>query len=424
MTDGSMRVSAPRRISAFSIPDYRIFWSGAFLSNIGMWLQGLTVPYLIFQMTSSVLWLGIVAVAQFIPQVLMSPLGGSLADRYDRRKILIVAQSASAFVSLCLWLSWILLPRQPVTLLVFIAIGGLLNGIILPSWQAVVNDIVPRSLLVSAVTLNSLQFNAARAVGPGIAGVLIAVLGPEWALLLNAVSYSFVIIALVMVHPRPYRHGPYEKRGVLRQTFSAIQYIRDRPAMVLAIAITVLIGLLGNPVFAFTVVYADTIYSVGPIALGALNVAFGVGAVMAAPFVSGWFRAISLESMVRYGLLSFGSAMITFALIPVYWVGLVSLAVIGGAFLAVVSGVITSIQVAVSDDYRGRVMALRMMLFTLSFPIGGLIQGWLADRLGPPLVVAVAGVAMLGITLFLAMTKGPYRLSQLRSDGGAAPIEL
>jgi MFS family permease len=414
-------VSDPRRVSAFSVRDYRIFWSGAFLSNIGMWLQGLTIPYLIFQMTSSVLWLGVVAVAQFVPQVLMSPLGGSLADRYDRRKILIIAQSLSALVALALWISWLTLPRVPIVLLSVIAIGGMLNGIILPSWQAVVNDLVPRSLLVSAVTLNSLQFNAARAIGPGIAGVLIAVLGPEWALLLNALSYSFVIIALVMIRPRPYRQGPYEKRGVLRQTLSAIRYIRARPAMVLAIAITVLIGLLGNPVFAFTVVFAESIYLVGPIALGALNVAFGVGAVLAAPVVSGWFRVVSIDSMVRWGLVAFGSAMIVFALTPVYWVGLASLVVIGGAFLAVVSGVITSIQIAVSDDFRGRVMALRMMVFTLSFPIGGLIQGWLADKFGPELVVAGAGVVMLAITIFLIFTNGRFRLSQLRSGEGASP---
>jgi predicted MFS family arabinose efflux permease len=191
--------------------------------------------------------------------------------------------------------------------------------------------------------------------------------------------------------------------------------------MVLAIAITVLIGLLGNPVFAFTVVFAESIYLVGPIALGALNVAFGVGAVLVAPVVSGWFRVVSIDSMVRWGLVAFGSAMIVFAFTPVYWVGLASLVVIGGAFLAVVSGVITSIQIAVSDDFRGRVMALRMMVFMLSFPIGGLIQGWLADKFGPELVVAGAGVVMLAITIFLIFTNGRFRLSQLRSGGGESP---
>lgn len=404
-----------RRASAFSVRDYRIFWSGAFISNIGMWIQGLTVPYLVFQMTSSALWVGLIAVAQFVPQVLMSPLGGSLADRYSRRKILIVAQSLSAAVAFTLWLSWLLLPRVPITLLIVIAVGGLLNGIILPSWQAVVNDLVPRSLLVSAVTLNSLQFNAARAFGPGIAGLVIALFGPDWALLLNGVSYAFVIVALVMIRPRPYTPGSQAADGVFHQTLSAIRYIRERPAMVLAIVITVLIGLLGNPVFAFTVVFAGSIYFVGPIALGAMNVAFGIGAIIAAPFVSGWFRVIRIDTMVRWGLIGFGGAMIVFATIPNYWVGLASLIVIGGAFLAVVSGVITSVQLSVADDFRGRVMALRMMLFTLSFPVGGLIQGWLADRFGPQLVVAAAGAVMLLVTGYLLVTKGRYRLSLLRA---------
>jgi len=405
-----------RRASAFSIRDFRIFWTGAFVSNIGMWVQGLTVPYLIFQMTSSALWVGLIAVAQFVPQVLMSPLGGSLADRYSRRKILIIAQSLSAAVAFTLWLSWLFLPRVPVTLLIVIAIGGLLNGIILPSWQAVVNDLVPRPLLVSAVTLNSLQFNAARAFGPGIAGLVIALLGPDWALLLNGVSYVFVIAALIMIRPRPYTPGSHAADGVLNQTLSAIRYIRARPAIVLAIAITVLVGLLGNPVFAFTVVFAGSIYFVGPIALGAMNVAFGIGAILAAPFVSGWFRVIRIDTMVRWGLIAFGFAMLVFALVPNYWVGLVSLVVIGAAFLASISGVITSVQLSVADDFRGRVMALRMMLFTLSFPIGGLAQGWLADRFGPQAVVAAAGVVMLLITVYLMLTKGRYRLSQLRAE--------
>lgn len=407
-------MSSSRRATAFSVRDYRIFWTGAFLSNTGMWLQALTIPFLIFELTSSAFWVGMVAVAQFVPQVVLSPLGGSLADRYDRRTILLITQSLSALVALTLFISWMTLPRTPAILLTVIAFGGLLNGIIMPSWQAMVNDLVPRELLVSAVTLNSLQFNASRAVGPGIAGVMIAVLGPEWALLLNAISYIFVIAALSVIHPRSYRHEPKDSGGVAKQTLLAIRYIRERPGIVLAIGITVLIGLLGNPVFAFTVVFAGSIYFVGPIALGVLNVGFGIGAVLAAPFVSGWFREIRLDTLVKSGLVAFGFALLAFALIPVYWVGLASLIVIGAAFLAVVSGVITSVQLSVADDFRGRVMALRMMVFTLSFPIGGSIQGWLADLFGPQVVVASAGLILLLITVYLMTTKGRYRLSLLR----------
>jgi predicted MFS family arabinose efflux permease len=287
----------------------------------------------------------------------------------------------------------------------------------MPSWQAFVSDLVPREDLQSAVTLNSLQFNAARAIGPGLAGLLLALLGPGWAFGLNALSYLFVIGALLAVRARSTRVPEPTSQGVLRQFVEAVGYAWTQPGLVVVMIVSVLVGVLGNPVFSFTVVFAAAVYYVGPVGLGLLNVAFGIGAVAAAPVVSGWRRELPLSALVRWGLVGYGLTMIVFGATTVFVIGALALVAIGACFLAVISGVNTSLQLYVDEQYRGRVMALRLMVFTLSFPIGGLVQGALADRIGPQQTVVGAGVAMLVAALVLGGLRGRLRLGQL--DGPA-----
>ena len=166
---------------AFRHSNYRLFWFGALASNTGTWLSNLTVPYVLYSLTGSALWVALAAVAQFVPGVVLGPLGGSLADRYDRRKVIIYTQSGLAVVALLMWANWASGLQDPILLLWLIAWVGVLNGLNIPAWQSFVSDLVPREDLLSAVTLNSLQFNAARSLGPALAGVLLAGLGPSWA---------------------------------------------------------------------------------------------------------------------------------------------------------------------------------------------------------------------------------------------------
>ncbi|HVF32333.1 MAG TPA: MFS transporter [Acidimicrobiales bacterium] len=386
---------------AFRHRDFTIFWLGALASNTGSWVQNLAVPYVLYQVTESAFWVGLATFTQFLPVMLLGPLAGSIADRFDRRKVLLTTQCLMAVAALALWAAWAAGVRSPGAILALVAVAGVFGGINIPSWQSFVNDLVPRKDLLSAVTLNSLQFNAARALGPGIAGVLLASLGPSWAFFLNGISFVFVLAALLAVRNRQVALETALAGGFLRQFRRAIAYTRRQPGILVGIVVAVLVGGLGNPVFQFTVVFAAEVYEVGPLGLSLLNVSLGLGAVLAAPLVSGW--NVRRADLVRWGLGVYGLAIVAFALAPAYVVGLLALVVVGGGFLVVISSTNTSVQVIVADHMRGRVMALRIMAFTGAYPLGALLQGSISDVIGARPTVGGAGAILVAAALVLAL---------------------
>ena len=207
----------------------------------------------------------------------------------------------------------------------FVALTGLLGGLNIPAWQAYVPSLVPREDLLSAVTLNSLQFNAARALGPAVAGLVLHSLGPSWAFLFNAISFGFVLAVLVMIRPKvavPMRTGAASSGFI-----GALRYTVTQPGIVTGILIALLIGFFGNPVIQFAVVYAKEVYLVGDVAYGFLVAGLGIGAALAAPLVSGW--NLSRKLVVQIAFPAYGLACAVFGFSTSYWVGLGALAVAG-----------------------------------------------------------------------------------------------
>lgn len=386
-------------LRALRTRDYAIFWSGALVSNSGTWLQGVAIPYVLFQLTGSATWVGLATFATFLPIMLLAPFGGVLADRYSRKRVLLIGQSLAAVFAIALWLVWSAGLATPGWILVLTALGGMAAGLTVPAWQAFVPTLVAPDDLPSAITLNSVQFNASRAIGPMVGGIVLAQYGAALAFLLNAISFIAVFVALLLIGARRVPPQGATARVVAGIT-EALVYLRTRPGITLSILVAVMVGFLGYPIVQFTVVFAEDIYGVGPEALGYLLGALGLGAILVAPWVAGAFGDITPSSVVRLSLPVYASAIIAFGLSRTYVFGLLAAVVVGGGFLALIATTNTATQILVDEHMRGRVLALRVMAFTGSYPIGGLLQGWLADVFSAPAVVTTAGVLLLVIWLW------------------------
>ncbi len=398
-------------LRAFRHRNYRVFFFGALASNTGNWLQNLAVPFVLFQLTERSLWVGLASFAQFIPAFVLGPLGGSIADRLDRRKVLLATQFAMAAAALALWAAWAGGWRNPYLILGLTALTGVFSGLMIPTWQAFVPSLVPKEDLASAITLNSTQFNAARALGPAAAGALLATAGPSWAFFLNGLSFVAVIVAIWVVRPLPSDRKTAAPTGVAEGFTSAVAYIRRRTGIMLGIASTILIAFLGYPVAQFTVVFTEDVYGAGPRVLGILAAAVGVGAVMMAPLLSSWDDRVPRSAIVRWALPLYGLSIMGFGAAPNWPLGLVALLGSGAGFLAVVATTNTAVQLIVADEMRGRAMSVRIMGFTLAFPLGAVLLGVLADLIGPQ--ISVIGVGAVLVVVAVALSTRPDLLATL-----------
>jgi len=409
--DRARRRAGPRRpglreaVVAFRYRNFRVFWFGALLSSTGTWVQWVTVPFVVLQLTGSAAWVGFTGFVQFLPAVIIGPLAGSIADRFHRRSVLLVTQALMAANAFVLWIVWTAGVRSVAVIVGLVAVGGVLAGLNIPSWQAFVSELVPREVLLNAVTLNSTQFNAARAFGPAVGGVVLGVFGPGAAFLVNALSFFAVIVSLLLVRvsrlPRATDH-----RGVLRQFFEALRYVRGRPGIAACFLLVLALGALGGPLFQLLAVFAERVFDVGDVAYGLLGAALGIGAVLAAPLIAGPGTGLARSRLTLLATSSYGGALVLFALAPIYALGFVALLICGGAYLAIASTLNTTIQLQVDELMRGKVLAAYLMFLTLAMPVGALIQGTLAEAIGARVTVAGAGALFVAVTLYLALGTG------------------
>lgn len=386
------------------IPEFRRFWIGALISNSGSWMQNVSVPFVLYELTESATWVGLASFMQFIPALIFGPLGGSIADRYPRRTVLMVAQSVMAVLSLGLWALWASGTAQAWSVTVMVALLGAVAGLMIGSWQAFVPELVPRPLLLNAVTLNSAQFNGARAFGPAVGGLVLATLGPSGAFAINAFSFVAVIFALSTIRARPAAIEPDPDGGrpsVFRETKEAASYIRTMPGIWACIVVILSIGFLGSPVFPMLVVFAREVFHVDGSLYGLLGAALGIGGVLATPLVAGRGSGMRRSSLARISMAAYAVSLVAFAFSPVYAMGVVALIAAGGAYLAIASTLNTTIQMQVDEKRRGKVLSLYVMGLTSSYPLGALAQGALADYVSVRVVTAVAGLLLLAVWAWL-----------------------
>jgi MFS family permease len=388
--------------------DFALFWSGAFVSSIGMWMQNVTVPFLLHEATGSAAWVGLGAFAQFAPAMAMSPLGGSLADRHSRRMILVWNQIALLLLASGLWLTVRGGEIRPAVIVTLVGLSGVVTGLGIPAWQSYVAELVPRQSLLNAVTLNSAQFNASRAIGFMLGGLALYSVGPGLSFLVNALSYVAVLAALAAIRSRAAR-VPVDLAAVGTPEMSGpatfrlgLAYVRERPGLQLAVITVGVVMFLGGPVIQLAPVFARDTFGVDERAYGFLAASLGIGATACSVVLGAYGDGIRRSKLIVASVVTYGLAVLGMAVTPNYAGGLAAMACIGVAYLAVASVLNTSIQLAVDDRYRGRVLALYVMMFTGSYPLGSLVQGVATDRFGVRTVVAVAGVALLGYAALLA----------------------
>ena len=391
MADG-LRDWSTRTFASLDNPNYRRFFVGQVVSLVGTWMQSVAQAWLVLQLTHSATWLGLAVALQFLPILLLGPYGGVVVDRVDKRRLLIGTQLAAAVQALVLGL---LTVNGQVTLAWVLALSlglGLVNVLDNPARQAFVREMVTGDQVRNAVSLNSVLVNVARAVGPAVAGVLIASVGVGACFLVNAVSFGAVIVAYLTMHrsklaqSEPVQRAP----GQLRE---GLRYVRHTPELLVPLLMMALVGTL---TYEFQVVLpalvTDT-FSGDARDYGLITAAMGVGAVIGG-LVSAGRSVTGIAPMVASAFV-FGVTDLLTALTPTLLLAAVSLVAVGAASVWFLSTGNATLQLNSAPAMRGRVMALWAVAFLGSTPVGGPIVGWIAQHAGPRWALGVGAAAAL-----------------------------
>ncbi|MCR4404594.1 MAG: MFS transporter [Candidatus Acetothermia bacterium] len=396
-------VAGPRRlVRALRSRNYRLYFGGQGLSLIGTWMQRVAMSWLVYRLTGSTLLLGVVGFASQIPTFIFAPFAGVLADRVNRRTVIIVTQALAMLQALllaALVLTGAIAVWQIVVLGVFL---GVINAFDMPVRQSFVVEMVEnKEDLGNAIALNSSMVNGARLIGPSIAGVLVAAVGEGICFLINGLSYLAVIAALLAMtitrhEVRP--QGPHGWRG-LREGFLYAFNFAPIKAVLLLLA---LVSLVGMPYTVLMPVFAQEILRGGPSTLGFLMGATGVGAMLGGIYLASRRSVLGLGRFIPLATGIFGLGLVAFSLSRALWLSLLLLLVVGFGMTAQAASSNTVLQTIVEEDKRGRLMSFYTMAFMGMVPFGSLLAGGLASLIGTPRTVMVGGlVSIAGGLLFI-----------------------
>ena len=409
--------------------NFQLFFSGQLISLIGTWMQSVAQSWLVYRLTGSALLLGSVGFASQIPVFLFAPLGGITADRFNRRSIVIATQIASmvlAFILAVLTLSHAI-DHRVWLIFVLASLLGVVNAFDIPGRQSFLVEMVGKEDLMNAIALNSSMFNGARVIGPAIAGILVSKIGEGWCFFGNAVSYIAVIIGLLMMRVQsPVRAA---MAGPLERILEGFRFV-DQTAPIRALLLLLgLVSLVGMPYVVLMPIFADQILHGGARGLGILMGATGVGALFGALTLAFREGVKGLGRWVAWCCAGFGASLAVFAFSHTFWLSVILLLPVGYTMMLQMACSNTLIQVMVPDALRGRVMAVYSMMFMGMAPIGALLGGALAERLGAPRTVAIGGFACLLGAGWFAMQLPKIRVEARRlivaqAAGGGEPAEM
>jgi MFS family permease len=393
--------------------NYRLFFFGQGLSLVGSWMQWTAMGWLVYELTASKTLLGTVGFVSQIPAVFLASLAGVLADRWNRRRMVIATQTLAAVQAAALAALTLAGVVQIWHILALGVMIGVVNSFDVPARQSFVIDMLERRAdLPNAIALNSFLFNSARLIGPMVAGAAIALMGEGLCFLANAVSFLAVIAALLAMRISSPPRQP-SQRHVLREIKEGFRYVLGHASIRLVLLIIALVSLLGMPYSVLMPVFAKDILHGGPYTLGFLAAAPGIGALMGAVFLASRRNTVRMGLVIAIAAGIFGLGLIAFSLSRSLWLSMLILVPTGFGMLVLMAASNTVIQTLVDDDKRGRVMSFWMLAFMGMAPIGAQLAGFLADRVGAPKTVMLGGI----VCLIAAVTVGV----RLAVEQGRAP---
>lgn len=389
-----------RTFAALQHPNYRRWFVGQLVSLVGTWMQTTAQGFLIYELTHSTAYLGYVGFAAGVPSWLFMLYGGVVADRVDRRKLLVITQSTMmllAFILSALTFTDLVQPWHVVLLALAL---GTANAFDAPSRQAFVLELVDRRDMTNAIALNSSLFNLATVIGPSVAGVTYAAVGAAWCFLLNGVSYLAVIAALLMMHIAP-REVIHHRRSVLAQLQEGLSYTLKSRLLRTLIAIPAVVALFGMAYATLLPAWAVDVLGGDATTNGLLQSARGAGSLIGALMIAALAHTVRRGRLVTTGTLVFPALLLVFAVVRQLPLAMLVLVGIGWGSMVIFNLANSLVQSHVSDELRGRVMSIFTLTFFGGMPLGALWSGTLAGFIGAPPTVVVSALIVLAFALFL-----------------------
>lgn len=396
-----------RTFASLGIVNYRLWFIGALVSNVGTWMQRVAQDWLVLtELTEdSGVAVGVVTALQFLPFLLLSPWAGLLADRFDPRRLLMATQAGAAALGLGLG-ALVLLGHVELWHVYLFALGlGIVGALDTPVRQTFVASLVPAESLPNAVGLNSASFNGARLIGPAVAGLTVAAVGSGWVFVINGLTFVATIVALMLM--RVDQLEPVERvargKGQVREGF---RYVRGRPDIVVVMVVVSVVATFGMNFQLTSALMARIEFDRGPEDYGIIGSVLAIGSLTGA-LVAARRRRVRLRLIVGAAFL-FGVSSAVMASMPTYPLYLISCAAVGFSALTMMTSANAAIQTTTAPHVRGRVMAMYMMVLVGGAPLGSPLVGWIGEHIGPRWSIGAGAVAALAVAIGAALWSARY----------------
>lgn len=396
----------PAMFRALKHRNYQYFFAGQLLSLTGTWMQTVAQAWLVYRLTGSTVLLGLISFSGQIPVFLLAPVGGAIADKYNRQRILQITQTAAMILASVLTILTLTETIEVWHIFVLAALLGLANAFDIPTRQAFIVDITRREDLTNAIALNSSMFNGARIVGPAVAGLLVASVGEGWCFGINALSYIAVLTGLFLIKIQTQRKVPVPGSAI-SNIVEGFQFVAKTSPVRSLLLLLGIVSLMGSPYAVLMPIFADQILNGGASGLGILMGASGVGALAGALALAARKSLKGLGRWIAIASAGFGASLILFSFSRSFWLSAAFLVPAGFAMMVQMASSNTLVQSMVPDNLRGRVMAVYSMMFMGMAPLGAMFAGTVAEKIGAPYTVAVGGaVCIVGAIIFGLNLKG------------------